>query len=135
MFPAFSFPIQKFHLDNIFFDLFTFCILVNMSRKTERLAKKANKKNTTPTVEKIEAAEESSDEEIPEAVAIEQDEEDNDEEESEIEEEEAISGDEEEEEQAEKKIRTIRPKINDEVNILYNITGCINLILLYFRLP
>lgn len=133
MFPAFSFPIQKFHLDNIFFDLFTFCILINMSRKTERLAKKANKKNTTPTVEKIEAAEESSDEEIPEAVAIEQNEED--EEESEVEEEEAISGDEEEEEQVEKQVRAIRPKINDEVNTLYKSFGCISLILLHFRPP
>ncbi|CAO3634373.1 unnamed protein product [Mucor fragilis] len=87
-----------------------------MSRKTDRLAKKANKKNTTPTVEKIEAVEESSDEEIPEAVAIEEQEED-EEEDSEVEEEEAISGD-EDEESAEQQARPIRAKINDEAAMI-----------------
>ncbi|GAN05494.1 rRNA processing protein Ebp2 [Mucor ambiguus] len=87
-----------------------------MSRKTDRLAKKANKKNNAPTVEKIEAAEESSDEEIPEAVAIE-DHEEEEQEDSEAEEEEAISGD-DDNEPVEKEVRPIRAKINDEAAMI-----------------
>lgn len=86
-----------------------------MSRKTERLAKKANKKNNAPTVEKIEDVQESSDEEIPEAVAIQEQDQDEQDEDSQVEEEEAISG-EEDDEQVEQQARPIRAKVNDEVN-------------------
>ncbi|KAK4517415.1 uncharacterized protein ATC70_000750 [Mucor velutinosus] len=89
-----------------------------MSRKTDRLAKKANKKNNAPTVEKIEAAEESSDEEIPEAVAIEEQDQEEEEENSQVEEEEeAISGD-EDDEAVEQEPRPIRAKINDEAAMI-----------------
>ncbi|KAL0145849.1 rRNA processing protein Ebp2 [Mucor lusitanicus] len=89
-----------------------------MSRKTDRLAKKANKKSTTPTVEKIEAVEDVSDEEIPEAVAIEEQDQD-EEEESDVEqeEEEDISGD-EDDEPVEQQARPIRAKINDEAAMI-----------------
>ncbi|KAL7335551.1 rRNA-processing protein EBP2 [Mucor circinelloides] len=88
-----------------------------MSRKTERLAKKANKKNNAPTVEKIEDVQESSDEEIPEAVAIQEQDQDEQDEDSQVEEEEAISG-EEDDEQVEQQARPIRAKINDEAAMI-----------------
>ncbi|CAO0789686.1 unnamed protein product [Mucor circinelloides] len=89
-----------------------------MSRKTERLAKKANKKNNAPTVEKIEDVQESSDEEIPEAVAIQEQDQDEQDEDSQVEEEEeAVSGD-EDDEQVEQQARPIRAKINDEAAMI-----------------
>lgn len=93
-----------------------------MSRKTDRLAKKATKKVNTPTVEKVEAVEESSDEEVP---ILEQDLEEEDIEEEDVEdldedeelaEEDLEEGDEDDEEEVvAKKDRALRPRINDEV--------------------
>jgi hypothetical protein len=98
-----------------------------MSRKTDRALKRAAKKTTTaPTVEKVDAAEELSEEEdIPEAVAVEEQEEEDVEEEEENDEEEEEEEDQEEdqeeldEEELEElqaaKAKALRPKINDEV--------------------
>lgn len=87
----------------------------NMSRKTDRLAKKAAKKDNTPTVEKVEALNESSDEEIPEAVAINEEEVEED---SDLEEEEDdLEEDEEDDEEVALEKKAPRARINDEVKL------------------
>lgn len=97
-----------------------------MSRKTDRLAKKAAKKGKTPTVEKVEALNESSDEEIPDAVAIEQVEEEEEEQDSDMEEEveeeeeeeqenDLDNEEDEDEEEADSQKKAPRALINDEV--------------------
>ncbi|KAI8641710.1 eukaryotic rRNA processing protein EBP2-domain-containing protein [Parasitella parasitica] len=103
-----------------------------MSRKLDRLAKKASKKNNTPAAKKADIVNGSSPEEIPEAVAIEE-EEDEDENEEEEEENDVDDEDENEDEdndeedslsedeenaQVKKQTRTHRPKINDEAAMI-----------------
>lgn len=84
-----------------------------MSRKSDRLARKATKKVNTPTVEKVESAAESDEEEVPileaEEEQIEQD--------SDVEEEENDDNEEQDsdEEVSVKKSRALRPRINNEV--------------------
>ncbi|GAA5816948.1 hypothetical protein MFLAVUS_010483 [Mucor flavus] len=83
-----------------------------MSRKSDRLARKATKKVNTPTVEKVESAAESDEEEVPileaEEEQIEQD--------SDVEEEENDDNEEQDsdEEVSVKKSRALRPRINNE---------------------
>lgn len=85
-----------------------------MSRKSDRLARKATKKVNTPTVEKVESAEESDEEEVP----ILEEEEEQAEQDSNVEDEEENDDDEEQdsdEEVSVKKSRALRPRINNEV--------------------
>lgn len=113
---SFDFGLYQNENDGLFFFSSLF-ITLTMSRKTDRLAKKASKKVNTPTVEKVEAAEESSEEEIP---VLEQDIEEVEEEEEDLDEQdvEEEEDDEEDDEEVavEKKSRALRPRINDEVN-------------------
>ncbi|CEP19029.1 hypothetical protein [Parasitella parasitica] len=100
-----------------------------MSRKSDRIAKKASKKTEAPATKKDDIGdgssfEDSSLDEIPETEAIgqkEEEDEENEDDEDEGEESEQDDEDDfedEEEAQAEKQTRTIRPKINDEAAMI-----------------